>query len=168
MTDLRVESQRPFWQRLVVRIAATRFGGWLVRNIITPLDIGLLRMSTGRIGFNLLAGTPILLLNTIGAKSGKPRSIPLQYIPNGVDYVLIASATGIKHHPAWYYNLKKHPAASILTGGKMISVTAHEVYSEERDALWQRAVEIYSGYDDYRRRASNRVIPVMILTPKHE
>ena len=166
MTDLRVESQRPFWQRFVIRVAATRFGGWVVRNIVTPLDIGLLRISKGRIGFNLLAGTPILLLNTIGARSGKPRSIPLQYIPDSEDYVLIASATGIKNHPAWYYNLKKHPDASILMGGREVLVAAREAQGAERDALWQRAVEIYSGYDDYQRRASNRVIPVMVLTPK--
>ena len=166
MTDLRIESQRPFWQRFVVRFAATRFGGWIVRNITTPLDIALLRLSKGRIGFNRLAGTPALLLNTIGARSGKPHSIPLQYIPRDEDYVLIASATGIKHHPAWYYNLKKHPDASILTDGHLISVTAREAQGDERATLWQRAVECYSSYDDYQRRASNRVIPVMVLTPK--
>ena len=99
----------------------------------------------------LTAGLPVITLNTIGAKSGQLRSTPLIGIPDGDRYVLIASNFGQAHHPAWYYNLKKHPQATVTLRGHTADYVAGEASGEEYDRLWQSAVALYGGYAAYRR-----------------
>jgi deazaflavin-dependent oxidoreductase (nitroreductase family) len=72
---------------------------------------------------------------------------------------------GQRHHPAWYYNLRTHPTATVTVGDVSRRVRAHEATGEERDRLWQQDLEVYPGRIAYARRAANRPIPVMVLAP---
>jgi len=109
------------------------------------------------------------MLTSIGAKSGKERTVPLLAIPNEGNLILIATNWGQSHYPSWYYNLSAKPEASItLQGESPQSYVAHEATGEERERLWQVAVAVYAGYAGYEQRiaaGSNRSIPVMVMTP---
>ncbi len=149
--------------RWVMKLASTRAGGWFFITIAPPIDRALLRLSKGRISTG--GAAPILLLTTTGAKSGEPRSTPLLYLRDGERFVLIASKGGHPRHPGWYHNLRVKSEATLLVGGGELRCTAHEAEDEERTRLWKLAAEYNPGYDTYQERASNRRIPVMVLTP---
>lgn len=148
-----------------MKLASTRPGAWFFVTVAPPIDRLILRLTRGRLS---LGGTaPILLLETTGARSGAPRSTPLLYAKDGERFVLVASRGGHPRHPAWYHNLRKHPAARILAGGRDIACRAAEAEGAERERLWKLATEVNPGYDVYQARAGRR-IPVMVLTPAGE
>ena len=111
------------------------------------------RRSDGRV-WGTMFGAPLLLLNTTGRKSGQLRTNPLMYVRDGEDLVLIASNGGAPKHPAWYLNLKANPDATVEVGD-------HEL---EKARLWQKMVEVYSGYDKYQKK-TDREIPLLVLHP---
>ncbi len=133
------------------------------------LDAVIYRVTGGRTTLlALLSGLPVVILTTTGAKSGLPRTLPLLYIRDAApceNVVLVASNWGKPHSPAWYYNLKANPRARGIIDGKTVEYLAHEATGEEYDYFWQLALNTYAGYGVYRMRASNRHIPVMVLTP---
>ena len=161
------ELQPTEFERRVVaigkRIAGTRFGAWLILNGFTPLDRWLLKRSRGRLS---LTGrvVPTLLLTTIGAKSGQPRTVPLVFLRDEKRLVLIASNGGQLKHPAWYHNLRKNPAVLAAYDGRELRYLAREVSGAERERLWQQAVAFYAGYHSYSQRVA-REIPVIVLDP---
>ncbi len=114
---------------------------------------------------NLLLGLPVVHLTTTGAKSGKERTVPLLAIPHGEEIILIASNWGGRQNPGWYYNLRQHPQVTVSRDGSPRAYMARETIGEERADYWQKAVELYGGYEAYRRRTADRMIPVIILTP---
>ena len=150
-------------ERLVARFFVTRFGAWLGLYVLPCIDRPLLYLSRGR--FSMSPGQPILLLITTGAKSGRRRSTPLLYFRQGDRIVVIASNGGQPRHPAWYYNLRAHPEATVFVGGRVATYVAHEARDEERTALWSRAADYYLGFNVYEQRVA-RNIPVMVLTPR--
>jgi deazaflavin-dependent oxidoreductase (nitroreductase family) len=81
------------------------------------------------------------------------------------EIILIASNWGRAFHPAWYFNLKAQPTVTLSYRGQTSEYTAREAESELRADCWRRAVDAYPGYEAYKRRAGNRVIPVIVLTP---
>jgi deazaflavin-dependent oxidoreductase (nitroreductase family) len=85
-------------------------------------------------------------------------------IPREDGYILIGSNFGQKHHPAWVYNLRAHPAASLSLDGKTRNYIAREVHGEERAACWQETVSFYAGYEAYKVR-SGREVAVFVLEP---
>ena len=109
-------------------------------------------------------GGPVLLLTTVGRKSGRSRTTPLLYINDGASWVVVGSKGGDARHPAWWLNLKANPVGKIQVKRKLVPVRAREATEEERAALWPRFVEMYSPYEKYRRR-TRRKIPVVILEP---
>jgi deazaflavin-dependent oxidoreductase (nitroreductase family) len=109
-----------------------------------------------------LEGTYTLLLKTLGAKSGQPRTNPLLYLPYGDHFVIFASKGGSPSHPDWYYNLLAHPQATIEVGTETIEVTAKVVTGELRDQLYAAQVKIAPQFAEYEAKAS-RQIPVIIL-----
>ena len=119
------------------------------------------RLSGGLIG-GRVGGLPILLLTTTGRKSGKKRTMPLVYLPDGDNMVVIASNGGADQHPAWWLNLRANAQAEVQVGSNSKSVTAEIATGEERERLWRQVVEMYHGYDEYRRM-TEREIPVVIL-----
>jgi deazaflavin-dependent oxidoreductase (nitroreductase family) len=130
------------------------------------LDAWMLKATGGRKTLaGMMAGLPALTLTTIGAKSRKPRSVPLIGIPDGEEVILIASNWGQEHNPAWYYNLKANPQATITYGGTSQEYVAREVTDpEEYERCFARATSLYSGYSLYRQRAG-REIHVFRLMP---
>jgi deazaflavin-dependent oxidoreductase (nitroreductase family) len=110
----------------------------------------------------LVTGLPIIALTTTGARSGRPRTVPLVRVPDGERLILIASNWGQAKHPAWYYNVKANPQVTITRDGVTRPYVAREVVGEERAACWGRAVALYPGYRGYAERAG-REIPVVVL-----
>ena len=108
--------------------------------------------------------TPTLLLTTTGAKSGKKRLLPLIYGEHGDAVVIIASKGGAPEHPAWYINLVANPEVEVQVAARKFKATARIAQGAERDALWQRMVDVYPPYTDYQN-ATEREIPVVVLDP---
>lgn len=121
------------------------------------------RVSGGVIGGSM-GGAPIALLTTTGRKSGHKRTTPLQSIEDGDNIIFIASNAGHKVHPQWWLNLKANPEATVLIKRDERQMLAEEATGEERDRLWQKAVDQYAGYADYQKTA-DREIPVVVLKP---
>ena len=122
------------------------------------------RSNHGKVGGNF-EGAPLLLLHTIGARSGKPRINPMMYLKDGQRYLVFASKGGADTNPDWYYNLKAHPDVQIEVGDETIEVHAEEVLGAERDALYERQATLYPGFAGYQRQ-TKRIIPVISLTKK--
>ena len=122
------------------------------------------RMTGGFIGSGF-GKVRMLLLTTTGRKSGKPWTTPLSYVRDGDDYVVVASFGGSPKHPAWYLNLQSDATAEIQVGSRVIKASATTAGPEDRPRLWQKAVEMYPGYEGYQKR-TNREIPLVILHPE--
>ena len=110
-------------------------------------------------------GKTLLLLHTIGAKSGQERINPTAYVKDADRYVIIASKGGSPTNPDWYYNLTANPLATVEVGTETFQVRTEVTEEPERTRLYNKMVEMMPGFDDYRRKTT-RVIPVFVLTPK--
>ena len=143
----------------------TRGGGGVaaLRRFTSGMNKSLYRLTGGAVG-GKMGGRPILLLTTVGRKSGKERVTPLLYLPEGDHFVVIASNWGEANHPMWWLNLQANPRAKIQVGRKTIPVTARRASPEERQRLWPVITSKYSNYADYQKGIT-REIPVIILTP---
>jgi deazaflavin-dependent oxidoreductase (nitroreductase family) len=122
------------------------------------------RANEGRVG-GPFEGLSILLLHHTGAKSGERRINPLAYRRDDGRYVIFASKGGSPTHPAWYHNLKAHPETTIEAGTETIDVTAGEASGEERERLFRAQAGDVPQFGEYERR-TERVIPVIVLTPR--
>jgi len=151
------------FKRFLGWFGSTRPGAWTMINVASRIDRWLIRASGG--GLNMTFAWPCLLLTTKGARTGKTRTIPLVYVRDGKNLVLIASKGGNPRHPAWYLNLKTNPVVEVFLDGKTGRYTARDAEGEERERLWKKAVGVYSGYEKYKRRAGGRKIPVVVLVP---
>ena len=121
----------------------------------------LYRATRGRLG-RRLGGHPVLLLTTTGRHSGKKHTVPLLYLREGADLVIVASFAGHDRHPAWYLNLKAGPQAVAQVEGARFPVLARDATPEERPRLWALAVAEYPGYAGYQQRTT-RLIPLVLL-----
>ena len=122
------------------------------------------RATHGLVGHRFLGAPPTLLLEHVGAKSGKPRTSPLTYLRDGDNFVLVASKGGYPRNPSWYHNLRANPDTTVQVGSQQIAVHARVATQAERTRLWPRVVELYGGYEDYQER-TEREIPLVILEP---
>jgi deazaflavin-dependent oxidoreductase (nitroreductase family) len=111
-----------------------------------------------------MKGKPIILLTTIGAKSGKVRKTPLMRVEHNGEYALVASMGGAPKHPVWYYNLVGDPHVQLQDGPTPQDMTAREVFGEEKALWWERAVAAWPDYASYQRR-TDREIPVFVIEP---
>jgi deazaflavin-dependent oxidoreductase (nitroreductase family) len=105
-----------------------------------------------------------LLLTTRGRKSGEPKTVPLIFVPDGDNYVIIASLGGAPNHPAWYLNLEAEPRVTLQVRDRVFDAVARTAPSPERERLWAKAVEAWPQYEDYQAKTS-RQIPVVVLEP---
>lgn len=111
-----------------------------------------------------MRGKPVVILTTLGVKSGRLRKIPLMRVEHDGEYAVVASQGGAPKHPVWYYNLKADPHVELQDGPVKQDMTAREVYGEERALWWKRAAEAWPDYDTYQKK-TDREIPVFVLTP---
>ena len=142
-------------RRAVVR-GATKYLGALHRLFY--------RASGGRIGARVW-GLPVVLLTTIGRRTGKTRTVALCSLRDGDDTIVVASYGGLDRPPAWWLNLEANPQAELQTGRTRRAVTARNASPAERARLWAEVTAQAPGYLDYERRTS-REIPVVILRPR--
>ena len=122
---------------------------------------GLYWASGGRVGSSI-AGMPVLLLTTVGKRTGRRRTVPLTYIEDGDAIVLVASYGGRPHNPAWFDNLVANPKVQVILGGEARAMTAHRASADERARLWPKVVATYDGYAKYQAKTT-REIPLAIL-----
>ena len=120
------------------------------------------RANAGKVGGHF-AGRTLLLLHTIGAKSGQERINPVVYATDGDRLVITASKGGYPTHPDWYYNLLAHPLVTVEVGAETFQARAEVVPEPERSRLYQKMVDVMPGFADYERKTT-RVIPVLTLT----
>jgi deazaflavin-dependent oxidoreductase (nitroreductase family) len=151
------------FERVLERFASSRAGGWYFINVANKVDKHLVPATDGRMSTAI--GQQVLVVETIGAKSGARRRIPLVYVTDGDDIVLIASKGGAAKNPAWYHNLNANPDVRVWAKGRSGDYRAREAEGEERERLWAKAVDYYAGYDTYQARTGGRRIPVMVLEP---
>jgi deazaflavin-dependent oxidoreductase (nitroreductase family) len=111
-----------------------------------------------------LKGKPVILLTTVGAKTGKIRKTPLMRVEHGGEYAVVASLGGAPKHPVWYHNIKAHPRVELQDGPINQEYEAREVSGDEKAVWWQRAVEAWPDYAEYQTK-TDRQIPVFVLTP---
>ena len=111
-----------------------------------------------------LRGLPVVLLTTIGAKSGKVRKSPLMRVEHDGRYAVVASQGGAPKHPTWYHNLVAHPHVRLQDGPVVRELTARELTGDEKTEWWDRAVAAFPDYADYQRK-TDRQIPVFLLEP---
>ncbi|MDI5974480.1 nitroreductase family deazaflavin-dependent oxidoreductase [Streptomyces sp. SL13] len=121
------------------------------------------RAHHGQVGGNF-AGAPLLLLHTVGARSGAPRINPMMYLSDQGRYLVFASKAGSDRNPDRYHNLIAHPDVRIEVGDRTLAVRAVELLGAERDAHFAEQARRYPGFAGYQR-ATERVIPVIALTP---
>ncbi|MDQ1713874.1 MAG: hypothetical protein QOE45_3324 [Frankiaceae bacterium] len=132
---------------------------------VNALHRSLVRASRGRVG-GRLGGMPVVILETVGRKSGEPRRTMLTApVVDGDTVVLVASYGGDSRHPAWYLNLTADPSVTIERDGRREPMTARTATAEEKAAYWPRIVASYRGYAGYQKR-TDRDIPVVLLTPR--
>lgn len=120
------------------------------------------RETGGEVGQIWREGSTVLLLTTIGRRSGEPRTTPLIYAQDGDRYVIVASKGGAPEHPGWYRNLKKAPNVELQVGDEVFPARARTASGEERERLWRKANEVWPHYDEYARK-TDREIPVVVL-----
>jgi deazaflavin-dependent oxidoreductase (nitroreductase family) len=111
-----------------------------------------------------MSDVQILLLESVGRKTGKRRTTPLAYIRDGGDYVVTASNGGEPHHPGWYYNLHSQPQTVIQVMDRRIPVEAEQAKPEERRRLWAELVKTNPRFDEYQSKTA-REIAMFILHP---
>lgn len=128
------------------------------------LNVPLYRLSGGRL-FGKVHNAPVLLLTTIGRRSGEPRTAPLVYLEDGERLVIIGSNAGNEKTPAWALNLRANPDAEVEIRGERQAVRARVAEGEEREDLWRRSNVQYAGFDDYAQR-TDRTIAVFVLEPR--
>lgn len=154
-------------QRAVQRVAATRPAAWVFQRTLYAVDKPLYRWSKGRITVpGLVAGLPVVLLTTTGARSGQPRTMPLVGIPIGDDLAVIGSNYGQERTPGWVHNLEADPAATVEWRAARVDVTARPAGPAEADRAFEIGARFYPGFATYRERAAHRTIRVFVLEPR--
>jgi len=120
--------------------------------------------SSGGTEGTLNQGARVIILTTVGAKSGKIRKTPLMRVEDGGRYAVVASLGGAPQHPVWYHNVKAHPRVELQDGPVKKEYTARELTGDEKAIWWRRAVEAWPDYANYQKK-TDRQIPVFVLEP---
>jgi deazaflavin-dependent oxidoreductase (nitroreductase family) len=160
---------RPLWKRnlnwwLGGQLFATKRGLAMWRKVAAPVEAPLMKATRGRVRLNI--AVPMVVLTSVGARSGERREIPLAYFTDGDDVILIASNYGGDRHPAWYHNLIANPDCELRIGERGGRFAAHEAEGADRDRLYRLAVDrLNRVFALHEKRSGSRLIPVMRLTP---
>jgi deazaflavin-dependent oxidoreductase (nitroreductase family) len=153
-------------QKLLRRLATSGPGAWLFARVAHRLDRPVYRATRGRYTLgSLLSGLPVVMLTTVGARTGRPRTVPVLGLPFSGGLGVIASNFGQRRHPGWYYNLRAHPEVEVVVDGVRRRVRAVEADADRRAEIWREGLRVYPGFSQYERRASHRRISVFVLEP---
>ena len=147
------------------RVAASRPGAAVFAHLLPVLDRAVSALTRGRHTFaGLVAGVEVVELTTTGARTGRPRTVPLLALPDGERLVVVGSNWGRAAPPAWVANLHHMPAVSVARGGVRSERLARVATADERARLWPLLDAVYPGYRSYRLRAG-RPIELVVLEP---
>jgi deazaflavin-dependent oxidoreductase (nitroreductase family) len=126
------------------------------------------RATRGLVGHRFPGAPPMLLLDHVGARSGRRRTLPLSYIEDGDDLVIVASKGGNPDHPAWYLNLRANPEVEVQIRGDKFRAHARDATPEERPELWRQMAEIWPDYDTYQGKTDREIPIVRLITEPSE
>ena len=135
---------------------------WILK-VMSRSHIFLNRITFGKL-FNTLAGDEVCFVTMTGAKSGRPITIPLMYVPYNSGLLLVASRGGSPKNPVWYHNIAKNPDISVRHRGNKMKLRARLATAEEKPELWPVCDSHYAPYADYRAR-TDRDIPIFVCEP---
>lgn len=153
-----------FFRRWLRRFAASGPGSWLFARVLHRVDRPVHKLTKGRHTFaSLVSGLPVVMITTTGAKSGKPRTVPVLALPVDEGLAVIASNFGQEHNPGWYYNLRANPEGDWAWRGDRQHFRAVEAEGERRAQIWQQGLAVYPGWTQYEKRAAHRDIKVFVL-----
>ena len=147
--------------RLYTRLSTT--SAWALK-AFGKLNVPLYRLSGGRL-FGQLDRAPVLLLTTVGRRTGQPRTVPVVYLADGERLIVVGSNAGHERAPAWSLNLESNPLAEVELGSERRQVRARVAEGEERAELWRKVNEMYGGFDNYSTRTT-RDIRLFVLEPR--
>jgi F420H(2)-dependent quinone reductase len=122
--------------------------------------------SSGGTRGTTMRGLPVVILTTLGAKSGKLRKTPLMRVEHDGEYAVVASLGGAPKHPVWYYNVVANPDVELQDGPDKWDMVATEVTGADKAVWWDRAVAAFPDYADYQKK-TDREIPVFVLSTKN-
>ena len=134
-----------------------------LQNALTTIHTFIYRFTNGAIG-GTMVNCPVLLLTTRGRKTNKLRTVPLLYLADEDNVVLVASNGGATKHPTWWLNLQSNPEGQVQVKGIKRRVRAEKASADEKGRLWPQLTAMYPGYKRYQE-ITNRDIPVVILRP---
>jgi deazaflavin-dependent oxidoreductase (nitroreductase family) len=151
-------------RRAMRRFGSSPPGSWLSARVGHRIDRPVFRLTRGRHTFaSLISGLPVVMLTTTGARSGKPRTVPVLGLPTPDGLAVIASNFGQRSHPAWYHNLRANPEGEVRVDGATRRFRAVEAEGERRARVWEVGLRVYPGWSEYERRAAHRRIAVFVL-----
>ena len=110
-----------------------------------------------------VSGLPVIVLTSVGAKTGKLRKTPLMRVEHDGEYAVVGSLGGAPKNPVWVYNVRAEPHVELQDGPEKHDYLAREVEGDERELWWKRCVQAFPNYADYQRK-TDRLIPVFVLT----
>ena len=119
--------------------------------------------ASGGAKHNTIIGLPVVVVTSIGAKTGKLRKTPLMRVEHDGEYLAVGSLGGAEKNPVWVYNVRANPLVELQDGAEKHDYRARELDGDERTVWWERAVEAFPNYAAYQRKTS-RTIPVFLLT----
>jgi deazaflavin-dependent oxidoreductase (nitroreductase family) len=153
-----------FRRKVLVPLFDNRAGYWYLTKVAPTIDSTVTPAT--RAWLSSVPGTPLLLITTTGAKSGRPRTHPLMYWSRGDDVVLMASNFGRDRHPAWLHNVMANPDVTLEFRGRRGHYRARVTEGAEHDELWEKAKDFISNYRSYEQRvADKRDIQVVVCSP---
>ena len=130
---------------------------WFIKNVASRLDPLLFKATNGRLMSIGVPTMPMLTLTTRGRRSGLPRSVQLAAVPDGDQYLIVASAMGQEKHPDWYYNLVAHPEAEVQMPGECFQVRADLLDDEAKAAVWSKIRAATSQIEVYETRTDRNI-----------
>lgn len=133
--------------------------------LVSRLNTWAYRATGGRLGGKFRGGAPVMLVTTIGRRTGARHTTPLLYLRDGDKVVTVASKGGMDHHPLWYRNMVANPDVEVQIGAAVAPMRAGTASEAEKASLWPRLVSMYPDYAQYQLRTT-RDIPVVILSPR--
>ena|SRR5829696_7909620 len=147
-----------------MRPLTTRKRAWPVLGPLMRAHARIYRATGGRIGRQVPGLPPLLLLDHVGARSGRLRTVPLAYLEDDGAFVVVASRGGYHKHPGWVHNLRANPDTEVQVGRRRVGVRAREASEDERARLWPPLVELNPTYEHYGQ-FTDRTFPIVILRP---
>lgn len=162
--DVRWSHDRPILRKPITAFGSSRLGSWLIRTA-TPLDRWILRRSKSHYTVLGPLGLPLMLLTTVGRKTGKSYTTPLAYVRENGELFVVGSNFGQDNHPAWSNNLLENARCTVTIGGVDVAVEASPVFGPEKERIFERFIAIGGTYARYRDR-TDRDLRIFRLVPR--